>query len=109
MTRVIVKPGICGFNAIIDIDTIDREKLSFKIKSDCKTVTAFGESLSEISKWDIFKPKAESGLFIKLSEHPLHPSCPVPVGIVKAVEVEAGLAIARDISICFEIIGNRKG
>jgi hypothetical protein len=28
-----------------------------------------------------------------------HSACPVPVGIIKAVEVEAGLALPADVSI----------
>ena len=28
-----------------------------------------------------------------------HPACPVPSGIVKAIEVEAGLALPADVSI----------
>ena len=102
MTRVIIKPGVCGFTTTIEIDKIDKKRLSCKIESDCQTVAALGEFLSEIDKWDVLKPRAESGVYIKLSEHPLHLSCPVPVGIIKAVEVEAGLALARDVSIHFE-------
>jgi len=105
MTRVSVKPGICGFTTTIEIEKIDKKRLSCKITSDCKTVAALNGSLSEIDKWDVLKPRAESGLYLKLSEHPLHLSCPVPVGIIKAVEVEAGLALARDVSICFETPG----
>lgn len=101
MTKVIVKPGVCGFTTTIEIEKIDKKRLSCKITSDCKTVTTLSGSLSEIDKWDALKPKAESGLYIKLYEHPLHLSCPVPVGIIKAVEVEAGLALARDVSISF--------
>ncbi|MCJ7764234.1 MAG: hypothetical protein MUO90_03645 [Dehalococcoidales bacterium] len=105
MTRVIVKPGVCGFTTIIEIDKIDKKRLSCKIESDCQTVAALGNSLSEINKWDVLKPRSESGIYLKLSEHPLHLSCPVPVGIIKAVEVEAGLALARDVSIHFETPG----
>ena len=28
-----------------------------------------------------------------------HPACPVPVGIIKAIEVEAGLDLPRDVEI----------
>jgi hypothetical protein len=31
----------------------------------------------------------------------LHPACPVPVGIIKAIEMEAGLALPRDVEIRF--------
>ena len=104
MTRVIVKPGICGFTTTIEISKIDKKRLSCKIISECKTVAGLDEDLTEIDKWDVLKPRAESGIYLKLSEHPLHLSCPVPVGIIKAIEVEAGLALARDVSIHFDTL-----
>ena len=33
------------------------------------------------------------------AEHCYHPACPVPVGIIKAIEIEAGLALPADASI----------
>lgn len=33
------------------------------------------------------------------AKHCPHAACPVPVGILKAVEVEAGLALPADVSI----------
>ena len=32
----------------------------------------------------------------------LHVSCPIPLGIIKAIEVEAGLALPTDVGIHFE-------
>lgn len=104
MTKVTVKSGVCGFTTTIEVEKIDKKRLSCKIESDCKTIAALSEHISEIDKWDILKPKGESGLYQKLCEYPMHLSCPVPVGIIKAVEVEAGLALARDVSIHFEIL-----
>lgn len=105
MTKVIIKPGVCGFTTTVEINKIDKSRLSCKIESDCKTVAALNESLTEVNKWDVLKPRAESEIYLKLSEHPLHLSCPVPVGIIKAIEAEAGLALARDVSIHFEATG----
>ena len=33
------------------------------------------------------------------AEHLVHPACLVPAGIIKAIEVEAGLALPMDASI----------
>jgi len=33
------------------------------------------------------------------AEHLVHPACPVPSGILKAIEVESGLALPKDASI----------
>ena len=52
------------------------------------------------------KEMAEIGFFREgpltlrmFAKHCPHPSCPVPAGILKAVEVEAGLALPKDASI----------
>jgi len=102
MTRVVINPGVCGFTTIVEIEKIDKKRLACRIESECKTVAGLNEILAEIDKWDVLKPRAESKLWLKLSEHPLHLSCPVPVGIIKAVEAEAGLALARDVNIHFK-------
>ena len=102
MTKVIISPGVCGFTTSVEVEMIDKKRLSCKIESECKTVAGLNEILLEINKWDVLKPRAESELYLKLSGHPLHLSCPVPVGIIKAVEAEAGLALARDVTIHFE-------
>lgn len=33
------------------------------------------------------------------SKHCYHTACPVPVGIIKAIEIEAGLALPKDAAI----------
>ena len=105
MTKVTVTPGVCGFTTTIEIDKIDKKRLSCKIQSDCQLVAALAESLTEVDKFDVLKPKDQSGLYLKLTQQPLHLACPVPVGILKAVEVEAGLALPRDVNIHFEAAG----
>ena len=104
MTKVTVNPGVCGFIATIEIDKIDKKKLSCTIKSDCQLVAALAASLTEIDKFDALRPKDQSGLHQTLAQQQMHMACPVPVGILKAVEVEAGLALPRDVSIHFEVV-----
>lgn len=102
MTSIVINPGICGFTTIVEIKKINKKQLSCRIESDCKAVSGLNGILTNFNKWDVLKPKSESKIWLKLSEHPLHLSCPVPVGIIKAIEAEAGLALARDISIHFK-------
>ena len=102
MTRVTVNPGVCGFTATITVEKIDKKRLACKIDSKCKAVDGLNTVLSEINKFEILKPKTDSEIWLKLCGQPLHLSCPIPVAIIKAIEAEAGLALARDVSIHFK-------
>ena len=44
--------------------------------------------------------RGEGPVTLRLAaEHLAHPACPVPSGILKAIEVESGLALPKDASI----------
>lgn len=49
------------------------------------------------------KEKYDSNTVYKIfAKHMKHPACPVAVGVVKAMEAEAGLALKTDIEMKFE-------
>jgi hypothetical protein len=41
-------------------------------------------------------------IYEKAGKCNLHPGCPVPCGVIKAAEVELGLALVRDVKIVFQ-------
>jgi len=102
MTKVIVNPGICGFKSIIKVTKLVRERFSIEISTDCKQVSNLAESLAEVNPFEIMKSMKECVIFQEASKHLSHIACPVPVAILKALEVEAGLALPRDVCIHFE-------
>ena len=102
MTKVVVHSGICGFTATIEVKKTDKRKVSINISSDCDKITELSESLTELDALDILRPKADFKIYAQALEHSLHMACPVPVGILKAIEVETGLALPCDAVIHFE-------
>jgi len=102
MTRVVVDPGICGITATIEVVKVSKRKVRVKITSDCEVVTKMGESLVELDQWDALKPLLHSEVYQCASECSLHTTCPVPMAILKAIEVEAGLALPRPVLVQFE-------
>jgi hypothetical protein len=110
MTKVVVFPGICGFSATIEVNKIAKRNVSVSICSDCEHVSRLAEIFKDADIFDVLKPQA---FFVqtKAAECMLHAACPVPVGIVKTIEVEAGLALPKDVSIHFVKDGDtqRKG
>jgi len=102
MTRVVVNPGICGMTVTIEAVKVSRRKVRVKISSDCEVVTKMGESLVELDQRDVLKPLLHSEVYQCASECSLHTACPVPMAILKAIEVEAGLALPRPVLVHFE-------
>jgi hypothetical protein len=102
MTKVVVNPGICGFVTTIEVTKEAKHRVSISINSDCEHMAELGKSLKELDVWDVLKPRADCEVHRQASGHRLHSVCPVPIGILKAIEVEAGLALPRDVIIRFE-------
>jgi len=102
MTKLFVDPGICGFTATIEVHKIAQRRVSIGVSSECERIAELASSLTELDAWDTLKARADSEVHVQASKHQLHPSCPVPAGILKAIEVEADLALPRDVVIHFE-------
>jgi hypothetical protein len=102
MTRVVVDSGICGKITTIEVDKVGKRMVTIKIVSDCELVTDMGKSLIEVDQWDALKSHVQSEIYQIASGSHIHVSCPVPVAILKAIEVEAGLALPRPVNIRFE-------
>ena len=102
MTTVVVNPGVCGMSTIIKVINNGKLQVKVDITSDCEMVTKMGEALSELDLGDALKPPMHSKVYRCASEFHLHCSCPVPMAALKAIEVEAGLALPRPVLIKFE-------
>jgi hypothetical protein len=102
MTRVVVNPGICGNSATAEVIKIGRRRVRIKITSDCEMVAKMGESLVGLDQGDALRSQVDSSIYKCASKCHLHASCPIPMAILKAIEVEAGLALPQPVLIQFE-------
>ena len=102
MTRVHIDPGICGFPAIIEIETVGKKQYSVKLITECEKLAQLSDQIETLNLRDAFKQAKDSKLYSVVADCLLHPACPVPVAIIKALEVEAGIALARDVVIRFD-------
>jgi len=105
MTRVEVNPGVCGLICTIEVEEADKRRVSIAIASDCEMIHALGELLKEADIWEIMKPHVYSVVYQTASQCQLHAACPVPSAIIKAVEVEVGMALPREVVIRFDSPG----
>lgn len=102
MSTVHVESGICGFSTTIRVSKGERRKVGLAIESTCEMVDALGSELQELNMLEVMKnPINQNPVYMKASECELHASCPVPCGIIKAAEVELGLALKKDVKMKF--------
>lgn len=101
MARLKIHPGACGLSSVVEVHKKDGKAFRVVVRSECEMVEALGQRLPELEMMDAFKKILENPVYRAGSSCVRHVSCPVPCGVLKALEVEAGLAVPRDVSIVF--------
>ena len=100
---VVVEPGVCGFQCIVRAKRIEKRRVHIGITGcGCKSVNQMATFLKDILLRDLFAPPSRNPVFLSAEKAGCHPSCPVPVGVLKAAECAMELALARPASIRFE-------
>jgi len=94
-----VSPGICGFTATSQVQT-DGSHCRVSVESECASIQSLASRLDQVDPLGEVSFRGEGPSILRLAaEHCPHAACPVPVAIIKAIEVEAGLALPADVSI----------
>ena len=103
MVQVSIDPGICGFPTTVEITKIGKRKFRVILTTECEKLGQLASQIETLDLVDIFKQPKDSRIYAAVADCRLHPACPTPVGIIKALEVEAGTALARDVVIRFDL------
>ena len=101
MTIVEVNAGSCGFITKIEVLKVDARMVRVVISSDCEMITKLGEELHTLDWGQCLRNFVDSPVFQCASKHIGHVACPVPVALLKAMEVEVGVALPVDVTIRF--------
>lgn len=103
MTRVEVFSGICGFTTSIEIEEKEKYTAVCKMEGQCPNCSKVAEILAvePLNVMDELFRKGQSKVIEACRSNLPHISCPVPAGILKALEVGTGLALPADASIKF--------
>ena len=101
MTKVIVDSGICGFSVTITAEKGKGKKIRVSIETECEMVKKMADEIHVLDMMAVFTRFLENPVYRSASKHLKHVTCPVPCGILKAMEVEAGFALPKDVSITF--------
>ena len=99
MASAEIESGICGFCTTVKT-TAEGRTVRVEFETSCGYVEQLAEALTEVDPYKEISYRGEGPVTLRLAaEHLVHPACPVPSGIIKAIEVEAGLALPKDASI----------
>jgi hypothetical protein len=87
----------------VKAESEDGQTCRISVESPCEAIQALGEELKEADGYGAaFTNFMENPVYIAAAKHYKHAACPVPSGIVKAIEVACGLALPKDVSFKIE-------
>ena len=99
MAKADIFAGNCGFNTTVETE-MDDKMVTIRIKSECAAIQRMGQELTEVDPFQEISFKRNMPRTHEMGvKYCTHAACPVPSGIIKAVEVEAGLALPTDVTI----------
>jgi hypothetical protein len=91
--------GNCSFNTTVEA-TMEGRVCKLRITSECNAIQKMGEELTEVNPYgEISFKRAMPKIHEAGHKFCTHAACPVPVGIIKAMEIEAKLALPTDVII----------
>jgi len=101
--RVKAEPGVCGFTCVIEAHRKSRRLVSIEIiGSECKQILQLAKTLKKIDLTELFAPITQNPVYVSAQRSGCHPSCPIPMAVLKAVEVAMDMALPRVVMITFE-------
>lgn len=101
-TKAKVKAGACGFISTVEVKNVDGSIIKINIDSDCKMVSNMNDDLKELDWNQLFEGFFNSPVYKAANDNSLHPDCPVPLGVLKACNVEMGFMLPSEVKIEFE-------
>lgn len=100
---VFVEPGICGFSSIIRAHREGRRSAGLEIESGCEHIQRLARFLDGVvTIKELFLPLSRNPIYVSAERAGCHPSCPLPVAIVKAIEIAMEMALPKDVVIRIE-------
>ena len=102
--KVEIEAGVCGFTTVAKAACDDGQHVEFDVKSGCEKVRKFAEALKTVGAVDAFQEisgKKQSKVMdaAKKTLKGCCSACVAPCGVFKAMQVAAGLALPKNISL----------
>lgn len=102
MTRAEVDAGSCKFVTRISVERHGK-RVEIRITSGCEKVKTFAEDVKSLV-WtkEVLVGMCDSAIYSAATRARLHPGCPVPAAVIRAVEIETGAATPKAVRMEFE-------
>jgi len=96
-----VMSGICGMITEIRATSDDQaKKVQLEINTRCENIQKLAQELKVVDPMEEISFRGKGPKTLRMAtKHCKHAACPVPSGIIKAVEVASGLALPKDARI----------
>lgn len=102
MKKLIVCPGVCGLTCTITAESEDGVECSLTADTSCGAVKNMMAALEQpLSAYDVCFLKPGEGPVYEAAAKLAHAACPVPSALIKAIEAECGLALAKNVTMEF--------
>lgn len=99
MAKAEIQPGNCGFTTTVEA-TMAEDVCKIEIHSQCKAIQKLALEMLEVNPYQEISFRRNTPQILQMgAKYCTHAACPVPVGIIKAVEVAAGLALPTEVTI----------
>jgi len=102
--KVTVDAGVCKFKTVIFAKSNpDTGMVDLEIQSDCPNVLKMSWGIASVCPYtEVEAEMNKTDVYKRASETLPHAACPVPCGMIKAIEVAGGLGLKRDVTIKIE-------
>ncbi|MCJ7693018.1 MAG: hypothetical protein MUO22_06340 [Sedimentisphaerales bacterium] len=102
--KVEIDAGVCGFCTTARVTSEDGQNVVFNLDSNCDKILQLGQVLQEKGPVDAYQeinPGGPAVIMTSVKEilTGCCAGCAVPVGLFKAMQVAAGLALPKGINI----------
>lgn len=100
MATVEIDAGVCGHTATVRAERGEGYSVRLAIESDCPHVQSLDVEIDEVDALQQIGLRGGLPPVLKTAYNRCaHAACPVPAGLVKAIEVAAGLALPQDVAM----------
>lgn len=102
--KVTVEAGVCRMKTVITATANpDTGSVDLDIQSDCANVLKMSWTLKSVCPYtEVEAAMNETETYKCASEAIPHAACPVPCGVIKAIEVAGGLGLKREVIMKIE-------
>ena len=105
--KVDVDAGVCGFQTTARETSSDAQHVGFEITTDCEKIADLSRRLADAGEVDAYQEihAARESIVLAAARSTLKgccAGCAVPVGIFKALQVAARVALPKEVAITLE-------